>query len=144
MPLEEKTGWTTCFFFQRTNFTLCHVSRRVKGHASARRRRPWPLTRRKTWRTGVPVTFGSCQPLSPQGLWRRFLWPVALPYFTAPLEWATKRMDGLVSSGSAMDFTWRTILSLSWGPMAGLSREPSAILSMGPTSSTRIMQAMTQ
>ena len=59
-----------------------------------------------------------------------------------PLLWGMKTIDGRVSAGSAMFFTCRTVFSP--GPSAVVFQVPAANSSIGPMSSTRIMQAMTQ
>ena len=61
---------------------------------------------------------------------------------TLPLLCGMKAIDGRVNSGLAMFLTCRT--GLSCGPMAVVGCVPFQSFSMGPTSSTRIMQAMTQ
>ena len=53
-------------------------------------------------------------------------------------------MEGKVKSGLAIFLTWRANLSLSFGPIAKVGCVPVRNLSMGPISSTRIIQACTQ
>src|SRR5574343_111859 len=61
---------------------------------------------------------------------------------TFPLLCGMKAMDGRVSSGLAMFLTCLT--GLSCGPIAFDFSVPCQISSIGPISSTRIMQAWTQ